>query len=598
MAGPDGAAQEAAESIELGFRCVKFKVGYPHVEQDRAVIGAARGAAGKDLQVMVDYNQSLSVPEAIGRVQLLEEEALVWVEEPTRADDFAGHARIAAECRTPIQIGENLWGPHDLTKSLSVGASDFVMLERIIMPVTAESVDHAARDAAIASLRQLLGARLSSAAPVREQHGKDASYHPCVPPDAVAFAQSTAEVSEIVKLCARHKVPIIPFGAGTGVEGNVVALRGGVCIDISRMNQIRQVSAGDLDATVEAGVTHEQLNEHLRDSGLFFSVDPGANATIGGMAATRASGTNSVRYGTMRENVLSLTVVLPDGRVIRTARRARKSAAGYDLTRLFVGSEGTLGVITEVTVRLYGIPAAISAAVCSFASIEAAVNAVIQTIQAGVPVARIEVANAMQMDAINKYSKLDLPVAPTLWLEFHGTEASVAEQAEIVQKIAAAHGGANFSWTTRPEDRQKLWRARHDVVYADKALRPGGQIFATDVCVPISRLAECIVATEKDIAASFLPAPIVGHVGDGNFHLVIVLNPNDPREMAEAERLNERLVHRALSLDGTCTGEHGIGCGKIDFLLAEHGEAVSVMRAIKKAIDPDNIMNPGKILRI
>jgi D-lactate dehydrogenase (cytochrome) len=316
------------------------------------------------------------------------------------------------------------------------------------------------------------------------------------------------------------------------------------------------------------------------------------------MAATRASGTNSVRYGTMRENVLSLTVVLPDGRVIRTARRARKSAAGYDLTRLFVGSEGTLGVITEVTVRLYGIPTAISAAVCSFAGIEAAVNAVIQTIQAGVPVARIEVANAMQMDAINKYSKLDLPVAPTLWLEFHGTEASVAEQAEMVQKIAADHGGANFSWTTRPEDRQKLWRARHDVVYADKALRPGGQIFATDVCVPISRLAECIVATEKDITASFLPAPIVGHVGDGNFHLVIVLNPNDPREMAEAERLNERLVHRALSLDGTCTGEHGIGCGKIDFLLAEHGEAVSVMRAIKKAIDPDNIMNPGKILRV
>jgi D-lactate dehydrogenase (cytochrome) len=315
------------------------------------------------------------------------------------------------------------------------------------------------------------------------------------------------------------------------------------------------------------------------------------------MAATRASGTNSVRYGTMRENVLSLKVVLPDGRVIRTARRARKSAAGYDLTRLFVGSEGTLGVITEVTVRLYGIPAAISAAVCSFASIEAAVNAVIQTIQAGVPVARIEVANAMQMDAINKYSKLDLPVAPTLWLEFHGTEASVAEQAEMVQKITADYGGANFSWATRPEDRQKLWRARHDVVYADRALRPGGQIFATDVCVPISRLAECIVATEKDVAGSFLPAPIVGHVGDGNFHLVIVLNPNDPTEMAEAERLNERLVHRALSLDGTCSGEHGIGCGKIDFLLAEHGEAVSVMHAIKRAIDPDNIMNPGKILR-
>jgi D-lactate dehydrogenase (cytochrome) len=472
--------------------------------------------------------------------------------------------------------------------------------ERIVMtlPVTAEFVDPAACDAAIASLRQLLGARLSSDGPVREQHGKDASYHPYVAPDAVAFAQSTEEVSEIVKICAHHKVPLIPFGAGTGLEGNVVALRGGVCIDLSGMNQILQVNTGDLDATVEAGVTHEQLNERLRDEHLFFSVDPGANATIGGMAATRASGSNSVRYGTMRENVLSLKVVLADGRVIRTASRARKSAAGYDLTRLFVGSEGTLGVITEVTVRLYGIPVAISAAVCSFASIEAAINAVIQTIQAGVPVARIEVANAMQMDAINKYSKLDLPVAPTLWLEFHGTEASVAEQAEMVQKIAADYGGANFSWTTKPEDRQKLWRARHDVVYADRALRPGGQIFATDVCVPISRLAECIVATEKDVAASFLPAPIVGHVGDGNFHLVIVLNPNDPREMAEAERLNERLVHRALSLDGTCTGEHGIGCGKIDFLLAEHGEAVSVMRAIKKAIDPDNIMNPGKILRI
>src|SRR5580700_10016644 len=318
------------------------------------------------------------------------------------------------------------------------------------MEVTAKSADPAAIDAVIASLRQLLGARLSTATPVCEQHGKDASYHPCVPPDAVAFAQSTEEVSEIVKLCARHKVPIIPFGAGTGVEGNVVALRGGVCIDISGMNQILQVSAGDLDATVEAGVTHEQLNEHLREKRLFFSVDPGANATIGGMAATRASGTNSVRYGTMRENVLSLTVVLPDGRVIRTAHRARKSAAGYDLTRLFVGSEGTLGVITEVTVRLYAVPAAISSAVCSFPSIEAAVNVAIKTIQAAVPVSRIELADAVQMDAINKYSKLGLPVAPTLWLEFHGTEASVTEQAEMVQKITVDHGGANLSWPPRP----------------------------------------------------------------------------------------------------------------------------------------------------
>ena len=465
-------------------------------------------------------------------------------------------------------------------------------------PVTVESVAPAVRDAAIESLHQLLGDRLSTAVPMREKHGKDASYHPCVPPDAVAFAQSTEEVSEIVKICARQKVPLIPFGSGTGVEGNVVALRGGVSLDLSQMNRILQVSTGDLDATVQAGVTHQQLNEHLRGSGLFFSVDPGANATIGGMAATRASGTNSVRYGTMRENVLSLEVVLPDGRAIRTARRARKSAAGYDLTRLFVGSEGTLGVITEVTVRLYGVPAAISSAVCSFPSLEAAVNVVIKTIQAGVPVARIELADPVQMDAINKYSKLELPVAPTLWLEFHGTEQSVVEQAKMVQTIASEHGGAHFAWTTKPEDREKLWRARHDVVYAVKALREGGQLWTTDVCVPISRLAECITETQKDLAASFLPAPIVGHAGDGNFHVGFVLNPSDPREMAEAERLNERVVHRALSLDGTCTGEHGIGCGKIDFLIAEHGDAMSVMHAIKKALDPDNIMNPGKILRI
>jgi len=466
------------------------------------------------------------------------------------------------------------------------------------LPTTVGSVTLAAREAAIASLQQLLGDRLSTAASMRERHGKDASYHPCVPPDAVAFVQSTEEASEIVKICALHKVPLIPFGSGTGLEGNVVALRGGVSLDLSQMNRILQVSTGDLDATVEAGVTHEQLNAHLRDTGLFFSVDPGANATIGGMAATRASGTNSVRYGTMRENVLSLKVVLPDGRAIRTARRARKSAAGYDLTRLFVGSEGTLGVITEVTVRLYGIPAAISSAVCSFPSVEAAVNVVIKTIQTGVPVARIELADAAQMDAINKYSKLELRVAPTLWLEFHGTEASAEEQAKMVQMIASEHGGTDFSWTTNPQDRHKLWRARHDAGYANKALRDGAQLWATDVCVPISRLAECITETQKDLAASFLPAPIVGHAGDGNFHVSFVLNPNDPREMEEAERLNERVVQRALSLDGTCTGEHGIGCGKIDFLVAEHGEAVSVMRAIKTAIDPDNIMNPGKILRI
>ena len=466
------------------------------------------------------------------------------------------------------------------------------------LPVTAESVVFAARAAAIASLHQLLRDRLSTATSVREQHGKDASYHPCLPPDAVAFAQSTAEVSEIVKICARHKVPIIPFGSGTGLEGHVAALRGGVCIDISRMNQILQVSAGDLDATVQAGVTHEQLNEHLLDTGLFFSVDPGANATLGGMAATRASGTTAVRYGTIRENVLSLTVVLADGRVIRTARRARKSSAGYDLTRLFVGSEGTLGVITEMTVRLYAIPSAISAATCSFPSVEAAVNTVIQTIQVGIPIARIELADAAAMNSIIRYSKLDLPVAPILWMEFHGTENAVAEQAKMVQRIAADHGGTHFAWATKPEDRRKLWQARHDAHYAAKATRPDVEAWVTDVCVPISRLAECISETQNDIAASFLRAGILGHAGDGNFHVGFMLNPNEPREMAEAERLNQRLVYRALSLNGTCTGEHGIGYGKIDFLIAEHGEAVSVMRAIKTAIDPDNIMNPGKILRV
>ena len=467
-----------------------------------------------------------------------------------------------------------------------------------MIPVTTESLATRVPDAVVASLQQLLGDRLSTATPVREQHGKDASHHPCMPPDAVAFAQSTGEVSEIVKICARHKVPIIPFGSGTGLEGHVAALGGGVCIDISRMNEILRVSIGDLDATVQAGVTRGQLNEHLQDSGLFFSVDPGANASLGGMAATRASGTTAVRYGTMRENVLSLTVVLPDGRVIRTARRARKSAAGYDLTRLYVGSEGTLGVITEVTVRLYGIPPAISAATCSFPSVESAVNTVIQTIQAGIPVARIELADASAMDSIIRYSKLNLPVAPMLWMEFHGTEKSVTEQAEMVQRIAADRGSTHFSWATQPEERRQLWQARHDAYYAWKASRPGAEFWSTDVCVPISRLVECITETQTDIAASFLPAGIVGHAGDGNFHVGFMLNPNEPKEMAEAQRLNQRLVFRALALDGTCTGEHGIGLGKIDALLAEHGEAVSVMRAIKAAIDPDNIMNPGKIFRI
>jgi D-lactate dehydrogenase (cytochrome) len=452
--------------------------------------------------------------------------------------------------------------------------------------------------AIIAELKARFGDALSTSPAIRLQHGKDESYHAPHLPDAVVFARSTEDVADAVKICAKHKVPVIAYGTGTSLEGQVQALSGGISVDVSQMNRVLRVSAEDLDVTVEPGVRRKQLNEHLRDTGLFFPIDPGADASLGGMAATRASGTNAVRYGTMRENVLALKVVLPDGRVITTGRRARKSAAGYDLTRLFIGSEGTLGIITEVTLRLYGIPAAISSAMCSFATIEDAVNTVIMTIQSGIPVARIELADDVQMKAIVQHSKLDLPIAHTLWLEFHGTEASVAEQAEMVQGIAKEFGGNDFAWTTLPEDRKKLWQARHDAAYANKTLAPGKQMWATDVCVPISRLAECIVETKKDIAESFMLAPLVGHVGDGNFHLTLMLDPDDPKDVAEAERLNERLVTRALAMDGTCTGEHGVGYGKIEFLEAEHGEALSVMRLLKKAIDPDNIMNPGKIVRM
>ena len=450
----------------------------------------------------------------------------------------------------------------------------------------------------LVSLRQLLGDRLSTSPAVCAHHGKDESYHAPHAPDAVAFAHSTEEVAAIVKLCADHKTPVIAFGAGTSLEGQVAALAGGVCIDMSQMNRILRVNAADLDASVEAGVMRKQLNEHLRDTGLFFPIDPGADASLGGMAATRASGTNAVRYGTMRENVLALTVVLADGRVIRTARRARKSAAGYDLTRLFVGSEGTLGIITEVTLRLYGIPEAISAAVCAFPNIEGAVDTVILTIQNGVPVARIELLDECQMAAINKYSKLDHKVAPTLFFEFHGSPAGVAEQAETVNAIASEHGGDDFRWATTSEERSRLWQARHDAYYAALALRPGSKGWATDVCVPISRLAECISETKRDLAQSPLPYALVGHVGDGNFHLVFMIDPDRPEEVAEASRLNDRMVARALAMEGTSTGEHGVGYGKMDFLIAEHGEAVSVMRTIKKALDPDGILNPGKIVRV
>ncbi|MFM7347378.1 MAG: FAD-linked oxidase C-terminal domain-containing protein [Tagaea sp.] len=460
------------------------------------------------------------------------------------------------------------------------------------------ATEPAARDAAIAEIRAFLGERLSVAQAVRDQHGKGEAYHAPAPPDAVAFVGSTDEVARIVRVCAAHRIPVVPFGAGTALEGHTAALHGGVCIDVSRMNKVLAVNTADLDVRVQPGVTRKQLNEYLRDTGLFFPIDPGADASIGGMTATRASGTNAVRYGTMRENVLALEVVTADGRIVRTARRARKSSAGYDLTRLFVGSEGTLGVITEVTLKVYGIPEATSSAMCAFPTVKAAVDTCIATIQAGIPIARIELADTLQMEAIAKYSKINVPAAPTLWLEFHGTESGVKEQAEFVQAVAAENGGEDFRWATDPAERKKIWQARHDAAYASKALRQGCSIWATDVCVPISRLADCIVETQADLEKSFLPAPIVGHVGDGNFHLCFVLDMNDPKEVAEANRLNDRLVARALAMDGTCTGEHGIGYGKIDFLTAEHGEAVSLMRMVKKALDPDDIMNPGKVVRV
>jgi len=447
-------------------------------------------------------------------------------------------------------------------------------------------------------LRALLGDRLTTSAAVRELHGRDESFHLPVSPDAVAFAESTEEVSAIVTACATYKVPVIPYGTGTSLEGHVAALQGGVSIDVSRMTEVVEVNPEDLDCTVQAGVTRKALNEYLRDTGLFFPVDPGADASIGGMAATRASGTNAVRYGTMRECVLALTVVLADGRIIRTSRRSRKSAAGYDLTRLFVGSEGTLGVITEVTVRLFGIPEAMSAAVCAFPSIEDAVNTVILTIQSGIPVARIELVDELSVKGFNEFSKMDFPVAYTLFYEFHGSTNYVEEQAEAAQAIAAEFGGGDFKWATKAEDRNKLWQARHDALYAMMALCPGKKVMSTDVCVPISRLAECISETKKDSDQTEILAPIVGHVGDGNFHVGYMVDPEDNEEIAEAGELHDRLVARALAMGGTCTGEHGIGYGKIDYLNAELGEGVSVMRSIKQALDPDNIMNPGKIVRV
>ncbi|HYI39247.1 MAG TPA: FAD-linked oxidase C-terminal domain-containing protein [Allosphingosinicella sp.] len=447
-------------------------------------------------------------------------------------------------------------------------------------------------------LRTLVGDRLQLGEAIRLQHGSSETHFAAALPDAVVYPISTEEVVAIVRLCVEAEVPIIAFGAGTSVEGNVTPVRGGISLDMSQMAEIIEVNPEDFDCTVQAGVRREQLNEHLRDMGLFFPIDPGANATLGGMAATRASGTNAVRYGTMREAILSLRVVTPDGREIRTARRARKSAAGYDLTRLMIGSEGTLGIITEVTLRLHGIPEQISAAVCGFETLEGAVDTVVQSIQLGVPLARVELLDDVQMRAVNLRSGLDYPEVTTLFFEFHGSPAGVTEQIETVAALAEANGGGAFQWSNRPEERSKLWKARHEAYYAAVALRPGAVGWATDVCVPIGRLAECIVETKKDLEQTEIPAPILGHVGDGNFHVIFVLDPNKPEEEAEAKRLNHRLVERALAMDGTCTGEHGIGLGKQEWLVEELGDAVETMRMIKRALDPKDLFNPGKIFAL
>jgi len=457
--------------------------------------------------------------------------------------------------------------------------------------------DPSAVEAATRALAARFGNRLVTSQAMREQHGATTTWITNQPPDAVVFAQSTEDVQDCVRICAEHRVPVIPFGTGTSLEGHVNAPFGGVSIDLHDMNRVLAVHSEDLDCVIEPGVTRKQLNEYLRDQGLFFPIDPGADASLGGMTATRASGTNAVRYGTMKDNVLALKAVMANGEIITTARRARKSSAGYDLTRLFVGSEGTLGVITEITLRLAGIPEAIAAGICPFPSVEAACNATILTIQSGIPVARIELLDALQVKASNAYSKLSLPESPLLCVEFHGTDASVAEQSERFGEIAAELGGGPFDWATQAEDRTRLWQARHDGYWAARSLRPGAQAVPTDVCVPISRLAECVTDTQRDVAESRLVAPIVGHVGDGNFHLSLLVDMDDADEVARARALLKRLTERALAMDGTCTGEHGVGQGKMKYLLAEHGAGtLDVMRSIKHALDPHNLMNPGKIV--
>ena len=450
---------------------------------------------------------------------------------------------------------------------------------------------------AIEALAARFGNRLVTSQAVRDQHAHTTTSLPSQPPDAVVMAQGTPDIQDVVRICAPRGIPVIAFGTGTSLEGQVNAPAGGVCVDLRDMNRVLEVYTEDLNCVIEPGVTRKALNEHLRDQGLFFPIDPGADASIGGMASTRASGTNAVRYGTMRDNVLALKVVRGDGEIITTGTRAKKSSAGYDLTHLFVGAEGTLGIICELTVKLFGIPETIAAAACSFKSVQGACQAAILAIQTGIPVARIELLNAAQVRAVNAYSKLSLPETPLLLLEFHGSENSVAEQSRDFGEVAKECGGGDFTWTTRPEDRTKLWQARHDGYWAVKSLRPGAGIIATDVCVPISRLAECVVETERDLEASGMLSPIVGHVGDGNFHCALLCDVDNAEEMARAEDFQHRLVQRAQAMGGTCTGEHGIGQGKRKYLAAELGvEAVDAMRALKHAFDPQNIFNPGKIV--
>jgi D-lactate dehydrogenase (cytochrome) len=458
-------------------------------------------------------------------------------------------------------------------------------------------VDEHAFDGLIDELRAIPGANASTVTAVREHHSRGESHHPPSLPHAVVFPETNEAVQAIVRACASHRCPIVPFGAGSSLEGHVNPIEGGVSIDLTRMNKVLRVSADDLDADVQAGITRKQFDKHLRSTGLIFHLDPGADATLGGMAATRASGTTAVRYGTMRDVVLGMKVVLADGRLISTGGRARKSSSGYDLTRLFVGSEGTLGVVTELTLRLHGRPEAIASATCSFDDVDRAVRTVMTTIQLGIPVARSELLDEVQVDAVNRFSKLTLPVLPTLFFEFHGlSDRDVSEQADAVAEIATEYGAQTFARGLTPEARAELWQARHDAYYAALALRPGSRGWTTDACVPISRLADCIVETKKDIAASHLVGPIVGHVGDGNFHVIFPVDPESPADIHEAERLSDRLVERALAMGGTCSGEHGVGIGKRKFLAREHGEGLEVMRTIKHALDPLGIMNPGKLV--